>query len=252
MTEYTSPENLHKFLESNDPAMVMMGLSMAKAGFTEQILPTILRLYMWSNNKNIRATAKTVFSKHSPKEIQDKIKLLWKANYRTKLLFKAGDKFFDYRFESIGYQRNYLDKIKEDFEKITLFYEGLQKQELACIILIPFIYFLGHSKFLPLTNNEDSRLRAQYPPKWIEIFENQIMISAIKSLKFYGLKNARSKKLHGNFTLLQTKGSFDSTQNVRKNVEFILDFIGPDKLKAKRLIEKYCWKNKTIKQNLFK
>ena len=30
MTEDTSPENLRKFLESDDPAMVMMGLSMAK------------------------------------------------------------------------------------------------------------------------------------------------------------------------------------------------------------------------------
>ena len=30
MTEDTSPENLRKFLESDDPALVMMGLSMAK------------------------------------------------------------------------------------------------------------------------------------------------------------------------------------------------------------------------------
>ena len=30
MTDDTSPENLRKFLESDDPALVMMGLSMAK------------------------------------------------------------------------------------------------------------------------------------------------------------------------------------------------------------------------------
>ncbi len=30
MTEDTSPENLRKFLESDDPALVRMGLSMAK------------------------------------------------------------------------------------------------------------------------------------------------------------------------------------------------------------------------------
>ena len=29
MTEDTSPENLRKFLESDDPALVQMGLSMA-------------------------------------------------------------------------------------------------------------------------------------------------------------------------------------------------------------------------------
>ena len=35
MTEDTSPENLRKFLESDDPALVMMGISMAKgAGIT--------------------------------------------------------------------------------------------------------------------------------------------------------------------------------------------------------------------------
>ena len=36
MTEDTSPKNLRKFLESDDPAMVQMGLSMAKgSGLTE-------------------------------------------------------------------------------------------------------------------------------------------------------------------------------------------------------------------------
>ena len=32
MTAAASPENLRKFLESDDPAMVRMGLSMAKEG----------------------------------------------------------------------------------------------------------------------------------------------------------------------------------------------------------------------------
>ena len=48
MTEDTSPENLRKFLESDDPAMVRMGLSMAKgSGVPEELLPTIIGLYMW-------------------------------------------------------------------------------------------------------------------------------------------------------------------------------------------------------------
>jgi len=33
MIEATSPENLRKFLEGDDPPMVIMGLSMAKGGF---------------------------------------------------------------------------------------------------------------------------------------------------------------------------------------------------------------------------
>ena len=35
MTEDASPENLRKFLESDDPAMVRMGLSMAKGAGVE-------------------------------------------------------------------------------------------------------------------------------------------------------------------------------------------------------------------------
>ena len=92
MTEDASPENLRKFLESDDPAMVTMGLSMAKGiGVHEEILPTILKLYMWNNDKTIRSTAKSFFTKWAPNEIQVKLKKNWKASYRT--LSIAGEKF---------------------------------------------------------------------------------------------------------------------------------------------------------------
>jgi vesicle coat complex subunit len=92
MTEDTSPENLRKFLESDDPAMVMMGLSMAKgSGLTEDVLPTILRLYMWNDNKTIRAAAKSFFIKHAPNDVKTKVKENWKPNYRT--LSVTGDKY---------------------------------------------------------------------------------------------------------------------------------------------------------------
>ena len=56
MTDDASPENLRKFLESDDPAMVRMGLSMAMgSGVPEELLPTILELYMWDDAKTIRA-----------------------------------------------------------------------------------------------------------------------------------------------------------------------------------------------------
>ena len=49
MTEDTSPENLRKFLESDDPAMVRMGLSMAKGtespeDYHQTLLQTLQRL----------------------------------------------------------------------------------------------------------------------------------------------------------------------------------------------------------------
>jgi hypothetical protein len=92
-----SLENLRKFLESDDPAMVRMGLSMAKgsgvplSNSNETLLPTILGLYMWDDDKNVRAAAKSVFTKYAPAEIQVKVKENWKASYRTLLI--TGDRF---------------------------------------------------------------------------------------------------------------------------------------------------------------
>ncbi len=92
MTDDASPENLRKFLESDDPAMVRMGLSMAKgSGVPEELLPTILGLYMWDDDKSVRTAARTMFFKHAPAEIQAKVKENWKPSYRTLLI--TGDRF---------------------------------------------------------------------------------------------------------------------------------------------------------------
>jgi len=92
MTNDASPENLRKFLESDDPALVLMGLSMAKgSGVPEELLPTILGLYMWDDDKSVRGAAKSVFNKYAPAELQAKVKENWKASYRTLLI--TGDRF---------------------------------------------------------------------------------------------------------------------------------------------------------------
>ena len=44
MTEDTSPENLRKFLESDDPALVMMGLSMSKGIDHHTFVQTLQRV----------------------------------------------------------------------------------------------------------------------------------------------------------------------------------------------------------------
>ena len=68
MTEDTSPENLRKFLESDDPAMVRMGLSLAKGagrqGSPSQARPRgkmteKLKLSGLINNYNIIEYTKT-------------------------------------------------------------------------------------------------------------------------------------------------------------------------------------------------
>jgi hypothetical protein len=84
MTKDTSPENLRKFLESDDPAMVRMGLSMAKgAGVPDDILEEILWMYMVHDDKKIRAAAKSAFIKLAPKDAKQAVKENWKASYGT-------------------------------------------------------------------------------------------------------------------------------------------------------------------------
>jgi hypothetical protein len=84
MTEDTSPENLRKFLESDDPALVRMGLSMAKgAGVPDDLLEEILWMYMFHDDKTIRAAAKSTFIKLAPEDAKQAVKENWKASYRT-------------------------------------------------------------------------------------------------------------------------------------------------------------------------
>ena len=84
MTEDTSPKNLRKFLESDDPAMVRMGLSMAKGiEIPDEMLGEILWMYMLHDDKTIRATAKSIFMKLAPEDAKQAVKENWKPNYRT-------------------------------------------------------------------------------------------------------------------------------------------------------------------------
>ena len=84
MTEDTSPENLRKFLESDDPAMRRMGLSMAKgAEVSDEVLEEILWMYLFHDDKTIRAAAKSTFIKLAPKDAKQAVKENWKASYRT-------------------------------------------------------------------------------------------------------------------------------------------------------------------------
>tara|TARA_B100000029_G_scaffold509771_1_gene599691 strand:+ start:634 stop:1506 length:873 start_codon:yes stop_codon:yes gene_type:complete len=119
--EDTSPENLRKFLESDDPALVRMGLSMVKGvGVPEDLLPTILGLYMWNDNKKVRTAAKLAFNNYSPTEIKAKVKENWKPSYRT------------------------LNRYKDTFkEKILPFLEAFKAQDhFALIAFKPLIKIL--------------------------------------------------------------------------------------------------------------
>ena len=58
MTEDTSPENLRKFLESDDPAMRRMGLSLAKgSGVLEELYKYVFGLSLWDPVEGNREAA---------------------------------------------------------------------------------------------------------------------------------------------------------------------------------------------------
>ena len=131
MTDDASPENLRKFLESDDPALVRMGLSMAKgSGVPDELLPTILGLYMWNNDKNIRAAAKSVFTKWAPEEIQAKVKNNWKASYRT-LSVRSQKKGSVYFSEKTGLAKIIPELINE-----------FKSKEYTAVILYPYTKIL--------------------------------------------------------------------------------------------------------------
>ena len=119
MTEDTSPENLRKFLDSDDSAMVMMGLSMAKGtGIPEDLFPKILKMYMWDDDAKIRGTAKSVFNKFATEEAKNIVKTHWKSNLRTAKVPKYYDFIKILRDEgkidlSSDYKENMLNVIKK-------------------------------------------------------------------------------------------------------------------------------------------
>jgi hypothetical protein len=138
MTENeNTPENLRKFLESDDPAMVQMGLAMAKGnGVPDEMLPTILRFYMWDDDKTVRAAAKSVFTKYAPEEIKAKVKENWKPRYRilSASIFSIKETVNAHTFDGGG-------KFQE---RILPFLEAFKSQDnFALIALEPLIKALG-------------------------------------------------------------------------------------------------------------
>ena len=160
MTENASSENLRKFLESDDPAMRMMGLSMAKGGgVPEELLPTILGFYMWDDDITIRAAAKSVFNKHASKELKKKVKECWKAKYRNFPTHKevptenCSCKPFissTYEFEDVIYDRDDDILCCSVFQKtIRPFMFAFKSQDnFSFIALKPLIKALGENDVL--------------------------------------------------------------------------------------------------------
>jgi len=81
-------EELQKFLRSDDSGLKMMGLSMIQGlelsvQDKDEFFGIIIGLNLFDKDKNVRAKARSVFYKNAPKELKDKVKKIWKANYRN-------------------------------------------------------------------------------------------------------------------------------------------------------------------------
>ena len=106
MTEDTSPENLRKFLKSDDPAMVRMGLSMAKgSGVSEELLGDILWICMVHEDQTIHATAKSTFMKLAPEDTKQFMKK-WKWKEREPILMKLRTDFNHCSYKLFGKDGN--------------------------------------------------------------------------------------------------------------------------------------------------
>ena len=75
--------------------------------------------------------------------VRYKVLKLWKPQYRKSILIeiKHADALHDYCWGSeINISKHKRSKLREDFEKIIVFYDAFQNQEeIACTILNPFI-----------------------------------------------------------------------------------------------------------------
>ena len=70
-TDSTS-ESLRKLLKSDDPSLVLMGLSMAKGvGVEEELLPLVLARALFSEEEQVRRAGAKVFTDHAPAELRN-------------------------------------------------------------------------------------------------------------------------------------------------------------------------------------
>tara|TARA_Y100000588_G_scaffold388035_1_gene487272 strand:- start:21 stop:1004 length:984 start_codon:yes stop_codon:yes gene_type:complete len=91
MTEDTSPENLRKFLESDDSAMRRMGLSMAKgSGIPEELNYHVLAMTKWDSEEENRKVAKELAQTIKLEDLNTKNEFTdWNDEHRTKTVESA-------------------------------------------------------------------------------------------------------------------------------------------------------------------
>jgi len=181
MTEDTTPENLRKFLESDDPALVMMGLSMAKGtGAANELLPSILEIYFWNPDKVMRNAAKSAFTKSVSNNVNQKIKKYWKHYYRKSFLNISEEKpGFGLTSEKVD---NYIN-VAQIFLKN--FNENKLENKLGTVILYPILKEIQQIKKGLFPTREDLEILMEIgDPRSVEnvTYYEDSLIQNIKNL----------------------------------------------------------------------
>ena len=117
MTEDTSSENLRKFLKSDDPAMRMMGLSMAKGrGVPDELNYHILAMTKWDSEEENRKVAKELAQTIKLEDLNTKNEFTdWNDEHRTKTVEAAIIQF------TKDWEKIYID-VHQDHEAMEGFW----------------------------------------------------------------------------------------------------------------------------------
>ena len=117
MTEDASPENLHKFLESDDLAVIRKGISLAKGSSNSNILGLILSTRLFHEDKGIRALAKSVFTSMASSEVKSIVTKYWQAEYRKQTWI----------WETNWFGKMFVELEKAEINPVYVMIEGLRK-----------------------------------------------------------------------------------------------------------------------------
>jgi len=132
------------FLESGDSEMKNLGLTIKKTGFSEEMLSTFLRLYLWDDDATIRNAARSVFFSNASKTLQAIVKKSWQVRYRTMATFNGPE---PQRFVA-GFPNRAKANAIEQFIKAINDSHGLRPTEYICVeaVLYPMLKSLTDQK----------------------------------------------------------------------------------------------------------
>jgi len=157
---------------------------MAKGvGVPDEMLGEILWMYLFHDDKTVRATAKLTFMKIASNDVKQVVKENWKEKYRTPQLLKSLELIYQYDPDAIKrslIQAAYSQKELEKFVWRLIASEGLTPNQLAMIV--------GEEQVWDILLNILNEDFSPYTPFY---YQNEIIKNIQKelNLRFYSLRH---------------------------------------------------------------